>query len=42
MAIYICNECDGMIDADTHGCNECPTNQEECVCDNCLMEMDDE
>lgn len=41
MAVYICASCDQYIDEDVGGCNEHPTDECECICDNCVRDCDD-
>jgi hypothetical protein len=36
MSIYRCNHCEGIKDADYHGCNEHPSEEFQCICDACL------
>lgn len=41
MSIYICAICDEYKDADISGCNEHPTDECECICDDCFEKLSD-
>ena len=36
MSVYRCFDCEQYIDADYDGCNECPHDSREIICDGCL------
>ena len=38
MSVYRCAICDEYKDADIHGCNEHPTDECECICDDCCLD----
>ncbi len=35
MSVYRCVECDEYKDVDMHGCREHPTDEFECICEDC-------
>lgn len=35
MSLFRCPECDEIKHEDIHGCREHPTNELECLCDDC-------
>ncbi len=42
MAVYLCFECDTLVDGDYHPCEAHPKNSAELICDDCLVEFTDE
>lgn len=41
MSAYKCGMCDEIKDADFHGCYEHPSDEFECICEECDMRKDD-
>lgn len=40
MAIYLCYECDTLVDGDYHPSEEHPRKPDELVCDDCMTELE--
>ena len=41
MAIFRCGECDKWLDDDHHPCEQHPKYEDELICPECLIEMED-
>ena len=41
MSIFLCNNCQLMIDGDFDGCNEDPSDHTQMLCDQCLEELEE-
>ena len=40
MAVYLCFECDTLVDGDWHPCEAHPEHVGELICDECMVEFD--
>jgi len=41
MSVYKCGICEEYKDADFSGCNEHPSNEMECICDECDSNLEE-
>ncbi len=42
MSVYRCGICEEIFDADYHGCEEHPTDETKCICEECFMYLQPE
>lgn len=40
MSMFYCEVCDNIQDADIHGCFEHPNDECECICYDCVMQLE--